>query len=69
MIIDLTEEEREFIERICIRTQIFAMRGLGQKGMEKDREAILTLIQKFRKLDSNLVNNIFEDKNGLESCL
>ncbi len=49
MIIDITEEEREFLQRVCIRAEIFASRGIGQRPMESDLEAIKNLIKKFRK--------------------
>ena len=49
MIVDITEEEREFLERLCTRAQIFAMKGLGQRPGENDVESIKRLIKKLRK--------------------
>ncbi len=58
MIIDITEEEREFLERVCIRAQVFAMKGLGQRPNENDLESIKRLIKKLRK-------PVIEDDNRL----
>jgi len=63
MIIDITEEEREFLERICTRAEIFARKGLGQRPMEKDVKAIVILKRKFRELDANLINRVLKDDN------
>lgn len=51
MIVDITEDEREFLERVCTRAQVFAMRGLGARPSDNDLEAIKRLIKKLRKPD------------------
>lgn len=63
MNVEITEEEKEFLERVCTRAEVFAMKGLGQRPMEKDLDAIRTLKKKFRALDANLITRIIKSDN------
>jgi len=53
MIIDITEEERIFLERMCSRAEILAMKGILQKSKEIDLDLIRALKNKFRALNDN----------------
>lgn len=60
MKIDITEEEREFLERICIRAEMF-LKMNPDYSLEKDLNAICNLKMKFKELDSNLINKEMKD--------
>jgi hypothetical protein len=51
MIIEITEEEREFLEHICIRAELFASMNLFRDGntgfFNRDVESIKKLSEKF----------------------
>lgn len=49
MHVEIEENEREFIERLLVRAELLALRNLGQRKMEKDRNDILYLKNKFKK--------------------
>ncbi len=58
MKIDVTEEEREFLERVCKRSELFCQMGLiGKRNyisdFTKDLEKIRILKSKFIELDAN----------------
>ncbi len=52
MIIDITEEEREFLQRVCIRAEMFCGMGItppNRPGIQNDLEKIKNLMKKFRE--------------------
>lgn len=51
MLVDITEEERIFLERMCSRAEIFAIKGIAHRPMERDLDAIRSLKNKFKELD------------------
>ncbi|MEK6878067.1 MAG: hypothetical protein AABY22_00585 [Nanoarchaeota archaeon] len=51
MIIEITEEEREFLERMCKRAEIFSMKDL-LKLQKNDLDSIRMLIKKLGKNDN-----------------
>lgn len=66
MQIDITEEEREFLERVCNRAKLFTMKNLFRTHatefrFENDMCSIDNLIIKLRSLDSNLINKALKD--------
>ena len=63
MKIDITEEEREFLERICKRAEMFCRLNImspnkAYSDFEKDLTVINALIIKLRELDANLIKKI-----------
>lgn len=50
MIIELTEEEREFLERVCVRAKKFAEMDIDAGGLNgtEDMKAITQLIEKLK---------------------
>ena len=62
MIVDITEEEREFLERVCHRAERFAFLGLKENPFDKDLEKVMILKNKFRALDPNLMNRYLSDE-------
>lgn len=48
MIIDITEEEREFLERMCSRAQILARLNFSKHQEAYDMEKIKALLQKLK---------------------
>lgn len=68
MNIEITEEEREFLARICTRAEMFCRMNIISPNkvysdFEKDLESIQKLIRKFKELDSNLINKAIKDDN------
>lgn len=68
MNIEITEEEREFLTRICTRAEMFCRMNIISPNkvysdFEKDLESIQKLIRKFKELDSNLINKAIKDDN------
>ncbi len=66
MNIEITEEEREFLERVCIRAEMFCRLNIMSPNkafsdLEKDLACIQKLIKKFRELDANLINKAIKD--------
>lgn len=53
MIVEITEEEREFLERICTRAEVFAMKNIGTRPADNDLSAIKSLKAKFRKVEND----------------
>jgi hypothetical protein len=52
MKVEITEEEREFLQRVCIRAEIFCGMGINPPNhsrMQNDLEKIKSLIKKFRQ--------------------
>lgn len=49
MILEITEEEREFLETLCTRAQIYAMKGFAMRPKEMGVEEIRALKMKFFK--------------------
>ncbi len=52
MIIEITEEERNFLEKICHRAEVFCYKGLNQyhpETFERDLEKIRKVKEKFKK--------------------
>lgn len=66
MILDISEEERDFLERICTRAEMFCRMNLvnvhGPK-FEKDLHSIEILRRKIRAVDSNLMEKAMKDDN------
>jgi hypothetical protein len=61
MNLDITEEERDFLERVCTRAEIFCRINItspnkAYSDFEKDMKSIQRLIIKLKALDSNLMN-------------
>ena len=59
MNLDITEEEREFLERVCKRAEMFCRMNIispnkAYSDFEKDMTSIQILIRKLRELDANL---------------
>lgn len=54
MILEITEEEREFLERLCSRAELYAMKGLGLRPLEIDLVAIRALKKKFYKSEIDI---------------
>lgn len=52
MIIELTEEEREFLERICIRAKILAYKNIMK--IPDDFGKIEILIEKLKKKNDSM---------------
>jgi hypothetical protein len=53
MIIELTEEEREFLERVCVRASLFCKINLFHpsdkfSNFEKDAKSVQELIEKLK---------------------
>lgn len=56
MIIEITENEREYLERVCATAQLFATMYLDKKcHFEDDMESIRTLSVKFLQADANSI--------------
>ncbi len=56
MLVDITEKERGFLERICSRAETFAMMNLPHKNsLSNDVTEIIILKNKFRELNSKLM--------------
>jgi hypothetical protein len=58
MKLDITEEEREFLERLCSRAEMFYQLSIATpnksfSNFNKDLLAIQPLIIKLRKIDTN----------------
>ncbi len=54
MIVEITEEEREFLQRICTRAEMFCTMRIASPNksysdFEKDLAAIRALITKFKE--------------------
>lgn len=54
MKVEITEEEREFLERICARAEIFCMMNVFKKSVylspfDKDLKSITDIKMKFKK--------------------
>ncbi len=73
MLIDITENERKILERICTRTieeekekiaRIYIRsklssetnNGVSQKNIDYDITVLITLLNKFRQLDTTLLS-------------
>lgn len=58
MLIDITEEEREFLERVCSRAKMFCLmhkKGtVGYSKFERDLDSIESLIRKLSFPEQNL---------------
>lgn len=67
MKIDITEEEREFLERVCVRAEVFLSMGIfrdtpnGRLILDNDLHAIRALKLKFRQLDTNLIKKVIDE--------
>lgn len=67
MNLEINEEEREFLERICNRAELFCKLNLMKpksnvySDFERDLLLIRNLIQKFRELDANLINKMVKN--------
>lgn len=67
MKIDITEEEREFLERICQRAELFTAMNIFKRSadlkpiMERDAFTIKSLRMKFRQLDANLIKKVIDE--------
>jgi len=70
MNLDITEEEREFLERICTRAEMFVRINLFRNKpstallLEKDLNGVVSLKEKFRALDANLINKAIHNENN-----
>jgi hypothetical protein len=58
MIIEITEEEREFLQRICTRAELFCRMNISSPNksfsdFEKDLHAIERLIVKLKEKNDN----------------
>ncbi len=67
MNLDITEEEREFLERICTRAEMFCRMNItspnkAYSDFEKDLVSIRQLINKLRALDANLIKKALGNK-------
>lgn len=54
MILEITEEEREFIERLCSRAELYAMKGIGKRPAELGVGFIRELKKKFYKSEIDI---------------
>lgn len=65
MNVEITEYEREFLERLCTRAEVFAnIANLRTpEGFSSDMGAIKTLKNKFRELDSKLMEKAMKNDN------
>lgn len=57
MMIELTEEEREFLERLCVRAKLFCQKNFVKPStsysiFETDLESISKLVNKLGKNDN-----------------
>ena len=59
MIVDITEDEREYLERMCTISELFEIFMHGKNDMGQ-LNALCDLKSKLRSLDSNLINKIVE---------
>ena len=60
MIINITEEEREFVERLCSKAEVIASVGPGN-SYYKDRHKIRSLKIKLKSIDHNLIKEPFKN--------
>jgi hypothetical protein len=58
MILDITEEEREFLQLVCYRAKRLAFLNVQQNY---DIEKIEILEKKLRELDANLIKKHFDE--------
>ena len=69
MQVEINEEEREFLERICTRAEMFVRMNLFRNNpstalvLEKDLNAVVSLKEKFRALDANLIKKVIQSDN------
>lgn len=52
MKIELTEEEREWLERVCRKAYKFADMGVWTTDLNRDKEQLTKLMEKLKKNDS-----------------
>ncbi len=49
MKLEITEEEREWLERVCKKAYRFADMGIWTTDLQKDKDKLLDLLEKLRK--------------------
>lgn len=52
MKIELTEEEREWLERVCRKAYKFADMGVWTTDLNRDKEQLTKLMEKLKKNES-----------------
>lgn len=71
MNLEITEEERDFFERMCVKALHCSQMGTPQLKFKNDADALRNLIDKLRALDSDLINlkemDLVERYNKFES--
>ena len=66
MNLDINEEEREFLQRICTRAELFCRMNIwspskNYSDFEKDLVAVRNILQKLNELDANKMKKVLDE--------